>query len=181
MVRERLRGNQVMPDKDTINYGRYMEKAMRGVMVEVLGHVAEHGLPGAHYFYITFETEHPGVDIADWLRERYPNEMMIVLQEWFDDLAVTGDRFTVTLNFSNQPATLVIPFDAVKTFIDPSAKFGLKFDDHESDEMVLDLDDIEGAETPDDGAPADEPPTGTNGGKTHPSADVVSLDRFRKT
>jgi hypothetical protein len=69
----------------------------------------------------------------------------------------------------------------VKTFIDPSAKFGLKFDDHESDEMVLDLDDIEGAETPDDEAPEDEPPTGTDGGKTQSSADVVSLDRFRKT
>ena len=61
-----------MTDKDTLNYGRYMEKAMRGVMVEVLGHIARDGLPGAHYFYITFDTTHPGVDIADWLRERYP-------------------------------------------------------------------------------------------------------------
>lgn len=173
-----------MTDSDTLNYGRYMEKAMRGVMAEVLGHVAEHGLPGAHYFYITFETEHPGVDIADWLRERYPNEMMIVLQEWFDDLAVMDDRFRVTLNFSNQPETLVVPFDAVKTFIDPSAKFGLKFDDHESDEMVLDLDDIEdnGAsdEEPPEGPP-DESPDGPSGGKPRSSADVVSLDRFRKT
>jgi hypothetical protein len=172
-----------MTGSDTLNYGRYMEKAMRGVMVEVLGYVAEHGLPGAHYFYITFETEHPGVDIADWLRERYPNEMMIVLQEWFEDLAVTGDRFTVTLNFSNQPATLVIPFDAVKTFIDPSAKFGLKFDDHESDEMVLNLDDIEGiesGETPDDEPPGGAP-DGPGGDKPRSSADVVNLDRFRKT
>ena len=171
-----------MTGSDTLNYGRYMEKAMRGVMVEVLGYVAEHGLPGAHYFYITFETEHPGVDIADWLRERYPNEMMIVLQEWFEDLAVTGDRFTVTLNFSNQPATLVIPFDAVKTFIDPSAKFGLKFDDHESDEMVLNLDDIEGiedGETP-DGEPPEGSPDDPGGDKPRSSADVVNLDRFRK-
>ena len=60
-----------MTGSDTLNYGHYMEKAMRGVMAEVLGHVASHGLPGAHYFYITFEPDHPGVDIADWLRERW--------------------------------------------------------------------------------------------------------------
>ena len=168
-----------MTGSDTLNYGRYMEKAMRGVMAEVLGHVASHGLPGTHYFYITFEPDHPGVDIADWLRERYPNEMMIVLQEWFEDLAVMDDRFRVTLNFSNQPETLVIPFEAVKTFIDPSAKFGLKFDDHESDEMVLDLDDIEDIE--DGETPDDEPPAGAGGDKPRSSADVVNLDRFRKT
>ena len=171
-----------MTGSDTLNYGRYMEKAMRGVMAEVLGHVASHGLPGAHYFYITFEPDHPGVDIADWLRERYPNEMMIVIQEWFEDLAVMDDRFRVTLNFKNQPETLVIPFEAVKTFIDPSAKFGLKFDDRESDEMVLNLEDIENIEHIEDGeTPDDEPPAGPGGGKPHPSADVVNLDRFRKT
>ncbi|HSF96459.1 MAG TPA: ClpXP protease specificity-enhancing factor SspB [Thermohalobaculum sp.] len=175
-----------MTSSKSLNYGRYMEKAMRGVMAEVLGHVARHGLPGDHYFYITFETGHPGVDIPDWLRERYPNETMIVLQEWFEDLAVMGDRFRVTLNFSNQPETLVIPFDAVKTFVDPSAKFGLKFDDHESDEMVLDVDDIaderaadQGARDAVEGAPEDDP-DGTDGGKPRTSADVVSLDRFRK-
>jgi len=169
-----------MTGSDSLNYGRYMEQAMRGVMAEVLGHVASHGLPGAHYFYITFEPDHPGVDMADWLRERYPNEMMIVLQEWFEDLAVMDDRFRVTLNFSNQPETLVIPFEAVKTFIDPSAKFGLKFDDHESDEMVLNLDDIEAIEPPDDEPPGGSP-AGPGGDKPRSSADVVNLDRFRKT
>lgn len=166
-----------MATSDKLNYGRYMEKAMRGVMAEVLGHVARHGLPGAHYFYITFETSHPGVDIADWLRERYPNEMMVVLQEWFGDLAVTGDRFTVTLNFSNQPETLVIPFESVKTFIDPSAKFGLKFDDHDSDEIVLSLDDIETSDFDED----DDTPPEPAGGKPRGTGDVVNLDRFRKT
>ena len=177
-----------MTSSKSLNYGRYMEKAMRGVMAEVLGHVARHGLPGDHYFYITFETGHPGVDIPDWLRERYPNETMIVLQEWFEDLAVMGDRFRVTLNFSNQPETLVIPFDAVKTFVDPSAKFGLKFDDHESDEMILDLDDIEDEDEDDSDdrageesdASGDDDPDGTDGNKPRPTADVVSLDRFRK-
>ena len=102
-----------MPSSKTLNYGRFMEKAMRGVMAEVLGQVARQGLPGDHYFYITFATDHPGVDMPDWLRKRYPDEMMIVLQEWFEDLAVMGDRFRVTLNFSENPETLVIPFEAV--------------------------------------------------------------------
>ena len=174
-----------MTGSNTINYGHYMEKAMRGVMAEVLGHVAEHGLPGEHYFYITFDTTHPGVDIADWLRERYPEEMMIVLQEWFADLAVMDDRFSLTLNFSNQPETLVIPFEAVKTFVDPSAKFGLKFDDQESDSMLLDLSDIEASngQEDNDGAETTDDDNGDGpGGATPPSsADVVSLDRFRKT
>jgi hypothetical protein len=170
-----------MTDSGTLNYGRYMEKAMRGVMAEVLGQIARDGLPGAHYFYITFDTTHPGVDIADWLRERFPNEMMIVLQEWFEDLAVMGDRFRVTLNFSNQPEILVVPFEAVKTFIDPSAKFGLKFDDHDSDEMVLDLDDIADPEESGDEINDDEPPAGPDDGQPRSSADVVNLDRFRKT
>ena len=168
-----------MAPSDSLNYGRFMERAMRGVMAEVLGHVAEHGLPGSHYFYITFETDHPGVDVPDWLRERYPAEMMIVLQEWFEDLAVMGDRFRVTLNFSNTPETLVIPFVAVKTFIDPAAKFGLKFDDHDSDEIMLNLEEIAASAAEADGdndpdpAPKDDKPKGP--------ADVVNLDRFRKT
>ena len=122
----------------------------------------------------------PPLDIdPDWLRERYPNETMIVLQEWFEDLAVMGDRFRVTLNFSNQPETLVIPFDAVKTFVDPSAKFGLKFDDHEADET-----DFDGDDSP-DGEPSGPPEQGLAGapeGAAAPSsADVVRLDRFRKS
>ena len=164
-----------MAGREKFDYGRYMEKAMRGVMAEVLGYVARHGLPGEHYFYITFDTGHPGVDIADWLRERYPTEMMIVLQEWFDDLAVMSDRFRVTLNFSNQPETLVIPFAAVKTFIDPAAKFGLKFDDHASDDIVLELDETAdgGGDGESSGSDDDDEPRGRG--------EVVSLDRFRKS
>lgn len=152
----------------TLNYGNLMQKAMRRMMADVLAQVAENGLPGEHHFYISFETGHPGVDIPDWLRETYPDEMTIVLQEWYDDLAVTSDRFSVTLNFSDTPQTLVIPLEAVRTFVDPSVKFGLKFEEHDGDEddafEVEDLDDAE--------APNEDAPTG--------SADVVSLDKFRK-
>lgn len=160
-----------------INYGRFMERAMRRVLGEVLGHVAEHGLTGEHHFYITFETTHPGVDIPAWLRERYPKEMMIVMQDWFDNLAVTTDRFTVTLNFSDRVETLVVPLDAVVTFIDPSVKFGLKFDDHESGEDEDDADFPAEDDDAEDAEEGDLEPAGAG----ERGADVVSLDTFRKT
>ena len=156
-----------MAGNDGFNYGRLMQKAMRSLMSDVLARVAETGLPGDHHFYICFETEHPGVDIPDWLHEKYPDEMTIVLQEWFDDLAVTNDRFSVTLNFSDQAQKLVIPFAAVRTFVDPSVKFGLKFEAYDPDEREIEY----GRETIDEVAP-DGP---------EESADVVSLDKFRKT
>ncbi len=170
-----------MSDSTELNYGYLMQKAMRGMMAEVLCRVADEGLPGDHHFYICFETGHPGVDIADWLRETYPEEMTIVLQEWFEDLAVTPDRFSVTLNFSDQPQTLVIPFAAVKTFIDPSVKFGLKFDAHDPDDDLaspvmpeeIDPDDAGSAVA----ALTEEVPDETTEDST---AEVVNLDQFRK-
>ena len=152
----------------TLNYGNLMQKAMRRMMADVLAQVAENGLPGEHHFYISFETGHPGVDIPEWLRETYPDEMTIVLQEWYDELAVTSDRFSVTLNFSDTPQKLVIPLEAVRTFVDPSVKFGLKFEEHEGrDSETFEVEEYEEPETPSEDAP---------GG----SADVVSLDKFRK-
>ena len=111
-----------------INYRQLTLKAFRHLMAEVLSQVARDGLPGKHHFLITFDTTHPGVDMAATLKARYPVEMMIVLQEWFEDLAVMKDRFTVTLNFGNVPEPIVVPFEAVKTFVDPSVNFGLRFD-----------------------------------------------------
>ena len=171
-----------MNERIGIDYGRFMAHAMRGVMAEVLGHVAENGLAGDHHFYITFDTTHPGVDLPGWLAERYPEEMTIVMQDWYDDLAVMGDRFRVTLNFSNRPETLVIPFDAVSTFIDPSVRFGLKFDDYDPD----DTGEFEGAPTEagqsaegeGKGESRDEEEESRSG---RGSAEVVSLDTFRKT
>ncbi|MEM8818516.1 MAG: ClpXP protease specificity-enhancing factor SspB [Pseudomonadota bacterium] len=177
-----------MSDPKTINYGRYMERAMRSVMADVLGQVAEHGLGGDHHFYITFETQHPGVDMPGYLKARYPKEMMVVLQEWFDDLAVMGDRFRVTLNFADQPETLVIPFDAVKTFIDPSVKFGLKFDDQDEVEDGEETAVFPGSAAGDQGAgddeegPEDDGPDGRPQGTNETgSAEIVSIDRFRKS
>ena len=112
-----------------INYRQLMHRAFRQVMAEVLTQVARDGLPGQHHFFITFDTTHPGVDMPAHLRARYPKEMMIVLQEWFEDLAVMKDRFSVTLSFGNVPEPIVVPFDAVKTFVDPSVEIGFKFEE----------------------------------------------------
>ena len=151
-----------------LNYGNLMQKAMRKMMADVLSQVAEYGLPGEHHFYISFETGHPGVDIPDWLRDTYPEEMTIVLQDWYDELAVASDRFSVTLNFSDTPQKLVIPLEAVRTFVDPSVKFGLKFEEHDGD--TSEAFEVDEQDDPDDGD--DE----AKGG----SAEVVSLDTFRK-
>ncbi|WP_028029037.1 SspB family protein [Gemmobacter nectariphilus] len=152
-----------------IDYGNLMHQAMRGLIRQVLTEVGEHGLPGAHHFFITFDTTHPDVQIADWLRARYPSEMTIVLQHWFDNLMVDDDGFTVTLNFGNQPEPLRIPFDALRTFVDPSVEFGLRFESHE-DEDEDETDDEDGD---DDGGDDDPPPAPRE-------AEVVRLDRFRK-
>jgi len=153
-----------------IDYGKLMHRAMRGLIQEVLSGVAEEGLPGEHHFFITFDTTHPDVAIADWLRERYPEEMTIVIQHWFDALEVREDDFSITLNFGDRPEPLVVPYDAIRTFVDPSVEFGLRFESQESDDD---------GEDDDDGAPMVEDAEEEDGGGRG-EADVVSLDRFRK-
>ncbi|TDL84076.1 hypothetical protein E2L08_00980 [Palleronia sediminis] len=157
----------------TIDYGKLMHGAMRGLIREVLEGVRDAGLPGEHHFFITFDTMHPDVEIADWLSDRYPGEMTVVMQHWFDDLDVTEDGFAVTLNFGDSPERLYIPYLAIRTFVDPSVEFGLRFDgpdtaDDDADLPPADMIELDGDE--DEGAP---PP-----GKRE--AEVVSLDKFRK-
>jgi uncharacterized protein len=110
-----------------LRYDRMVERALRSVMHDALVHAAKHGLPGAHHFYITFRTDNPKAQIDQSLKTRFPQEMTIVLQHQFWDLAVEADGFTVTLSFSNVPQRLVIPFAAVTAFTDPSVNFGLQF------------------------------------------------------
>jgi hypothetical protein len=150
----------------SIDYGNLMHQAMRGLIRKVLTDVSENGLPGQHHFFITFDTMHPDVEMADWLSDRYPGEMTIVLQHWFDNLDVTEDGFSVTLNFGDRPEPLWIPYDAIRTFVDPSVEFGLRFETHEEDDTEMADDD---AEAPDE---AEEAPQG--------EAEIVSLDSFRK-
>lgn len=150
-------------DSDTIAYGRLMHRAMRGLIQSVLTDVAARGLPGEHHFFISFDTRHPDVDIAPWLRDRYPEEMTIVIQNWFDGLSVDDEGFSITLNFGDSPEPLRIPFDAILTFVDPSVEFGLRFETQDS-------------EDPDDEPPEDDGPEAD----PH-DAEVVSLDTFRRT
>ncbi|SFG42881.1 hypothetical protein SAMN05443635_11750 [Roseobacter denitrificans OCh 114] len=119
----------------TIDYGNLMHEAMRGLIRKVLLDVCDHGLPGEHHFFITFDTGHPDAELADWLFDRYPGEMTVVMQHWYDNLEVTDEGFSVTLNFGDAPEPLYIPYDAIKTFVDPSVEFGLRFEtQHDEDE-----------------------------------------------
>jgi hypothetical protein len=114
--------------EDLIRYDILAQEALRGVMRKVLMEVARTGLPGNHHFFITFLTGAPGVRISTRLRERYPEQMTIVLQFQYWDLKVTDTGFEVGLSFSDIPERLEIPFSAVRGFYDPSVNFELEFD-----------------------------------------------------
>lgn len=156
---------------DGIDYGKLMHRAMRGLIQQVLEDVQQNGLPGEHHFFITFDTGHPDAELADWLSDRYPDEMTVVMQHWYDNLDVTDDGFSVTLNFGDAPERLYIPYDAIKTFVDPSVEFGLRFESQDEDDD--DGDDPTPPEGPGDGPDNKAEPE-------HHDAEVVSLDRFRK-
>lgn len=110
-----------------INYGALIDKAMHYIVKEALQIVTESGLPGNHHFFISFLTHYPGVVISERLRKKYPEEMTIVLQYQFEELAVTENAFSVVLSFDNIKERIVIPFMALSAFADPSVKFGLQF------------------------------------------------------
>ncbi|PQO22970.1 hypothetical protein C2I36_10310 [Rhodobacteraceae bacterium WD3A24] len=153
----------------SINYGNLMHQAMRGLIREVLEKVAAEGLPGQHHFFITLNTRHPDLQMADWLHERYPEEITIVIQNWYDNLRVDEDGFAITLNFGDSPEPLYVPFDAISTFVDPSVEFGLRFESHSEEDQG------------DDEAPMSEDAEGEGDGEDSPrEAEVVSLDKFRK-
>ena len=111
-----------------IDYEGLAQHAMRGVVRAVLSKVAKTGLPGEHHFYVAFNTQAPGVTISKRLKEKYPEEMTIVLQHRFWDLSVQDDRFEVKLTFDAIPERLIVPFSAVKVFFDPSVPYGLQFE-----------------------------------------------------
>jgi hypothetical protein len=114
--------------KDLIRYDLLVQDALKGVVRKVLGDAARDGLPGDHHFYVSFRTDFPGVRLSPRLREKYPEDMTIVLQHQFWDLAITDQSLEVGLSFSGVPERLFIPLDAVTGFFDPSVQFGLKFE-----------------------------------------------------
>jgi hypothetical protein len=146
----------------TLEYKEMVDNALRGVARDALEQVAANGLPGEHHFYITFRTHAAGVDIPDDLRQRFPDEMTVVLQHQFWDLAVTQEGFSVGLSFASQPCRLAIPFAALTAFADPHVNFGLQFTSGE-------------AETPAQGEVTEE------AADAEGDDNVVTLEAFRKT
>ena len=124
--------------QDLIGYDEIVENSMRLVICEVLKKVVDNGLPGKHYFLIGFLTKFPGVKIANHLLEKYPEEMTIAIQFQFKSMLVEPDHFRIVLFFSGQPETLVVPYQAIISFADPSMNFSLKFNVEYVEEELLD-------------------------------------------
>ena len=152
---------------EEIDYGNLMHNAMRSLIQDVLIEVKDNGLPGEHHFFITFDTNHAEVEMAPWLKERYPTEITVVMQHWYDDLDVRDDGFSVTLNFGDTPEHLVIPYEAILTFVDPSVEFGLRFETSDEEDNT-------------------EEPAISNSDEDNrdkikkDTGEIVSLDSFRK-
>ena len=181
-----FRYDEVMSDdKGIIDYGELIDRAMHIIVREVLRRVQKTGLPGDHHFYITFLTHYPGVMISDTLREKYPDEMTIVIQHQFWDLEVEEDRFSIVLSFNNVQENLTIPFNALTGFADPSVKFGLQF--HHV-QMLYEIG--HDSEEDESGADIEPMPSKSRDGKkrslkgdSKPITDgsnIISLDQLRK-
>ena len=161
--------------KDLFRYDKMVERALRGVVREVLARAAASGLPGTHHFYVTFQTKHPGTKIPASLSSQYPEDMTIVLEHQFWDLEVEENQFAVTLSFQSRPERLVVPFEAITAFTDPSCKFGLQFQASNEGGAAG----VTEGETPAKPAKAEakKEPADDKGPKT---GEVVALDAFRK-
>ena len=174
-----------------IDYNKVIDQAMRGIVKKCLKYVEtlDGKLPGNHHFYITFNLAHPDVVISEKLKKMHNEQMTIVIQHQFWDLHVDEKKFTVTLSFNNVREKLVVPFDAVISFADPSSRFGLQFQNEEDlimpddeggdeleDEIIKSLLDIEESANS-DGKPAKK---GKKGSMADSGSKVISIDSFRK-
>ena len=167
--------------EDALHYDRLVEAALKGVVRSALAIVARDGLPGNHHFYITFDTRDADVAIPAYLREKYPEEMTIVLQYQFANLVVEEERFSVSLSFNNVLEHLVVPFDAITGFADPSVKFGLQFHHHVfvGDELEASFDELDSGEEDLPLVQEETPPASPKGKGSKAAGNVVSLDKFR--
>ena len=124
-----------------INYEEIIKDSLKNAIKKLLLDVSLKGLPGDHHFYISFITNFPGVKIAEWMMKDYPNEMTIVIQNWFENLHVDDKGFSIVLNFKNKPEKLNIPFESIISFSDPSVNFSLQFEGSVSQnlETIMDI------------------------------------------
>lgn len=189
--------------QDLIRYDILAQEALRGVIRKVLAEVAATGLPGNHHFFITFLTGAPGVRISSRLKEKYPEQMTVVLQHQYWDMVVTDQQFEIGLSFGDVPEKLTIPFSAIRGFYDPSVNFELEFDvsvvqptsDNDEGDNLSSIEPISSDDTSEktksksksrkpaadkgDAATTDQSASDDDT-EAKPSADVVSLDSFRK-
>jgi hypothetical protein len=186
---------------DHIRYDILTQDALRSVVRTVLEDAARNGLPGEHHFYVAFDTRADGVKLSQRMRAQYPEEMTVVLQHQFWDLVVAEDHFEVGLSFGGVPERVLVPFAAIKSFVDPSVQFGVQFE-------MLNATEEDGSEKADGTArppaehratsgmtvptpanpppanpPAANPPAAEQKDSAEPptgGGQVVNLDRFRK-
>jgi len=182
---------------DRFHYDALVDDALRSVVRRVLRQVADKGLPGSHHFYISFRSNDPGVQLPEYLRAKYPEEMTIVLQHQYWDLVLTEEFFEVTVSFNKQQERIKVPYAALSAFVDPSVRFGLQFD--RKDKVGAVPDKAGGPATaptplpapdkrPSLGAPTADEATTEAGAKpaegeakpADPASKIVKLDNFRK-
>jgi hypothetical protein len=182
---------------DRFHYDALVDDALRSVVRRVLTQVADKGLPGSHHFYISFRSTDPGVELPDYLRAKYPEEMTIVLQHQYWDLIVQNESFEVTVSFNKQQERIKVPFAALSAFVDPSVRFGLQFD--RKDKAGGPAEKAEPApptplpapdkrpslDGPRESETAEAKPEATDQGKPEekpqdPASKIVKLDSFRK-
>jgi hypothetical protein len=174
--------------KDFIGYQALTDQALRGVVRDALRRIEKSGLIGAHHFYLTFKTHADGVDIPEFLKEQYPDEMTIIIQHQYWALKVKDDYFEVTLTFKKLPAPLHIPFQALTAFFDPGVQFGLQFraegDAAKPGPVMVPSSPAEpekGQDTePAALKPTDKPAADKTAQDKAAPGEVVSLDSFRK-
>jgi hypothetical protein len=180
--RHYLNATGLMMATDHIRYDVLARDALRGVLRRVLTDAAEHGLPGEHHFFITFLSTAEDVKLSPRLLAQYPEEMTIILQHQFWDLVVSEDRFEVGLSFGGIPERLVVPFNSIKSFFDPSVQFGLQFEssDAATETPAANLPAVPAPSAVTIPAPVPAAENQEEPAKPSEGAEVVRLDRFRK-
>jgi len=177
--------------EETLRYDIWVEEALRSVIQKTIAHVSDRGLPGDHHFYISFMTQDDGVVIPARLRAQHPNDMTIVLQHQFENLAAGDDAFSITLSFGGQKENLVIPYASVISFADPSVNFALQLKmlplgeedegDYDDDEVEdYDARHLDYFEETRSRTNQDDRNTGLSGDDEHKTGEVIALDAFRK-
>ena len=177
---------------DRFHYDALVDDALRSFVRRVLRQVADKGLPGSHHFYISFRSNDPGVQLPDYLRAKYPEEMTIVLQHQYWDLIINDEFFEVTVSFNKQQERIKVPFGALSAFVDPSVRFGLQFDrkagagdkvEAGANQPPTSLPAPEKRPSlgaPSEAAPAPEVAANPAAKPEDPASKVVKLDSFRK-